>query len=224
MPRIKHTKNELKTQREALQRYERFLPMLQLKKQQLQAEILATDGRIEGKRNEQRTVREGMANWMRLFSEPVDLASLVRVSRVNRGEANIAGVAIPVFEGIEFDPAELDLFLTPSWLDDAVSVLEQLMRLRVEQDILQEQRKLIADELRTTNQRVNLFEKVKIPEARENIRVIKIFLGDEQTAGVVRAKIAKSRTWELESDGVRHAPAMAGVEEAGETEADQGAR
>jgi V/A-type H+-transporting ATPase subunit D len=98
------------------------------------------------------------------------------------------------------------------------------MRLRVEQDILQEQRKLIADELRTTNQRVNLFEKVKIPEARENIRVIKIFLGDEQTAGVVRAKIAKSRTWELESDGVRHAPAMAGVEEAGETEADQGAR
>ena len=36
MAKIKHTKNEMKAQREALNRFERFLPMLQLKKQQLQ--------------------------------------------------------------------------------------------------------------------------------------------------------------------------------------------
>ena len=51
----------------------------------------------------------------------------------------------------------------------------------------------MAEELRTTSQRVNLFEKVKIPECRENIRVIKIAIGDEQTAAVTRGKIAKSR-------------------------------
>jgi V/A-type H+/Na+-transporting ATPase subunit D len=41
---------------------------------------------------------------------------------------------------------------------------------------------------------VNLFEKVKIPECKEAIRVIKIAIGDEQTAAVTRGKIAKSRT------------------------------
>jgi V/A-type H+-transporting ATPase subunit D len=73
-------------------------------------------------------------------------------------------------------------------------VIEELAALRAERSVLEEQRQLVAEELRTTSQRVNLFEKVKIPECRENIRVIKIFLGDEQTAGVVRGKIAKQRT------------------------------
>ena len=45
----------------------------------------------------------------------------------------------------------------------------------------------------TTSQRVNLFEKVKIPEAKENIRAINIFLGDQQTTGVARSKLAKGK-------------------------------
>jgi len=49
------------------------------------------------------------------------------------------------------------------------------------------------EELRTTTQRVNLFEKKLIPELRENIRKIKIFLGDEETAAVGRAKLAKGK-------------------------------
>ena len=68
------------------------------------------------------------------------------------------------------------------------------MGLQAEREILSEQRRLISEELRTTSQRVNLFEKVKIPECNENIRVIKIFLGDEQTAAVARGKMAKKRT------------------------------
>ena len=67
-------------------------------------------------------------------------------------------------------------------------------RVRAECEFLEEQRKRVAEELRVTAQRVNLFEKVKIPECRENIRVIKIFLGDEQTASVARGKIAKKRS------------------------------
>ena len=39
MAKIKLTKTELKAQTDALKRFQRFLPMLQLKKQQLQGEI-----------------------------------------------------------------------------------------------------------------------------------------------------------------------------------------
>jgi len=90
---------------------------------------------------------------------------------------------------IELAPEEV-----PSWLDDAQDVMDSLIRLRTETGILEEQRRLISEELRTTAQRVNLFEKVKIPECRENIRTIKIYLGDEQTAAVARGKLAKKRT------------------------------
>ena len=46
-------------------------------------------------------------------------------------------------------------------------------------------------ELRTTTQRVNLFEKVKIPETKANIKKITVYLGDQQVAAVVRGKISK---------------------------------
>jgi V/A-type H+-transporting ATPase subunit D len=200
MAKIKHTKNEMKAQREALRRFQRFLPMLQLKKQQLQMEIQAVDARIAEKAEAAAKVRAGLKRWVALLAEPaVDLNAMLAVERVETDTGNIAGVAIPIYRDVRFRRAEPDLFATPSWVDDAMDVLERLVRLRVERETLEEQRRLIAQELRTTSQRVNLFEKVKIPECRENIRVIKIFLGDEQTAGVVRGKIAKRRTVEAET-------------------------
>ena len=193
MAKIKHTKNELKTQREALRRYERFLPMLQLKKQQLQAELQTIDVRREAKLAEESGLRARVRSWVRLFADPVDLASFTKLVEVRRSTNNVAGVFIPVFEGVRFARSAIDLFETPAWIDDGLDAVEQAIGLKAELDVLEEQRRLIATELRITSQRVNLFEKVKIPECREHIRVIKIFLGDQQTAGVARAKIAKGR-------------------------------
>lgn len=191
--KIKHTKNELKAQREALARYERFLPMLQLKKQQLQAEIQAVDTGLAEVESKSRRVQEGLDRWVSLLSEPVDIGALVDIETVETDTGNIAGVNIPILRDVKLRTELPDLFASPTWLDDAIDVVGQLIRLRVERDILAEQRRLVAEELRTTSQRVNLFEKVKIPECRDHIRVIRIFLGDEQTAAVVRGKIAKGR-------------------------------
>ena len=173
MAKIKHTKNELKAQREALARFERFLPMLQLKKQQLQVELQAVEARIAERRAEEESLRHNLAAWAGLFAEPVDgLDGLVVLEAVQTEAGNIAGVPIPVFRDAVLREAPLDLFATPTWLDDAQAMLARRIRLRVEREILEEQRRRIAEELRTTSQRVNLFEKVKIPECRENIRVI----------------------------------------------------
>jgi len=194
MAKIKHTKNELKAQNEALTRYRRFLPMLQLKKQQLQSEIQLIDTRIDEKQAAFDSTMQGLKRWVALLSEPVPEELMVTLDRLVTESGNIAGVNIPVFQSISLNRVEPDLFTTPSWLDDAQEVMDALIRLRAETGILQEQRRLISEELRTTAQRVNLFEKVKIPECRENIRIIKIYLGDEQTAAVARGKLAKKRT------------------------------
>jgi len=137
---------------------------------------------------------DGLNTWASLFAEPIDVESLVTLDQVETETGNIAGVAIPVFKSVLVTRAPVDLFTTPTWLDDAQDALQSLIELRCEIEVLEEQRRLITEELRTTSQRVNLFEKVKIPECRENIRVIKIFLGDEQTAAVARGKLAKKRT------------------------------
>lgn len=196
MAKIKYTKNELKAQRDALTRFTRYLPTLMLKKQQLQMELRGLDAEIDAKRGEEETARADLASWVKLFSEPFDFSPYIRVDKIERSFGNIAGVTIPVFGGISFIEETPDLFETASWIDSGVELLRQLIRLRVERQIIEEQHRLLSDELRTTAQRVNLFEKVKIPECKENIRVIRIFMGDQQTAAVARSKIAKGKSVE----------------------------
>ena len=75
-----------------------------------------------------------------------------------------------------------------------MDVIQHLVRLRVERLVMRHQQECLRAELCTTNQRVNLFEKVKIPECEEAIRKINIFLGDQQTSAVARAKIAKGKS------------------------------
>ncbi len=199
MAKIKLTKTELKAQSDALKRFQRFLPMLQLKKQQLQSEIAGITAKAEAVAERERSVRDDLKRWVGLFAAEEGLVDgLVKVKDVRTGSANIAGVPIPTFESIETDVREIDMWATPAWIDSAVEVTTQILSLQCERAVYEEQRRLVTAELQQTSQRVNLFEKVKIPQCKEAIRVIKIALGDEQTAAVTRGKIAKSRVPESE--------------------------
>ena len=194
MARVKLTKTELKAQTDALKRFQRFLPMLLLKKQQLQSEIAGISAKAEAVSAKERAVRAELDRWVGLLATDEELmAGLVKVKGVRRGTANIAGVTIPTFESVETEVGEADAWATPAWVDDAVETTKRIVSLRYEREVYEEQRRLVAEELQQTSQRVNLFEKVRIPECKEAIRLIKIALGDEQTAAITRGKIAKGR-------------------------------
>jgi V/A-type H+-transporting ATPase subunit D len=196
MARIRYTKNELKNQKQALQRYERYLPTLQLKKQQLLVRVQEVQDRLENKQAEEKKLNSELENWVNLFAEPIDLDQYIGVNEIRSRTTNIVGVFIPVLEEVSFTQKTPDLFSTPAWIDSGIEAIKELIRLEVEIDFLQRQYRLLWQELRTTNQRVNLFEKIKIPECKENIRMIQVFLGDQQTAAVVRSKLAKAKTAE----------------------------
>lgn len=199
MAKLKLTKNSLKAQQDALKQFRRFLPMLQLKKQQQQMEIRKSQERLETVRTGMQKIKEALASWVQLFSDEhsVELLSgLVKVVAVERGHVNIAGIEIPIFKDIKFAVGEYDFFIEDPWIDDAVETVKEYIRLIETSKIIEEQFRILSRELRTTTQRVNLFEKVKIPGCRENIRTIRIALGNADTAGVARAKIAKRKTME----------------------------
>jgi len=192
MAKIKLTKNELKKQKDALKMFTRYLPTLQLKKQQLQMEIRKVEEREAAVRSERDALEEDFRRWIAVFGEDVGLdETLLVLEDVQTSIGNIAGVKIPVFEGASFAPVSYDLWTMPLWVDKAVQELQRVMLLDLELRVLEEQRRLLSIELRITTQRVNLFEKVKIPETKSNIKKISIYLGDQQTAAVVRGKISK---------------------------------
>jgi len=100
---------------------------------------------------------------------------------------------VSVFERLEFDDAEYDLFVVPLWVDGAVDALRALVSLQEQIRTIEEGVRILRQELRITTQRVNLFEKVKIPETKEAIRLIKIYIGDQMANAVGRSKIAKNK-------------------------------
>jgi len=202
--KIKLTKNELKHQRDSLKMYKRYLPTLQLKKQQLQIEIRGIEARRIELEAQKKVLEAGFGAWIGVFGESravygSDGRPLLTVDQIRTRMGNIAGVEIPVFEGADFALADYDLYAAPLWVDAALERLKKALLLDLESQVLSQQAERLGTELRVTSQRVNLFDKVKIPEAEEAIRRIGIYLGDEQTAQVVRGKFAKKKVAERSS-------------------------
>ena len=194
MAKIKLTKNELKVQKDLLKMYQRYLPTLTLKKQQLQAEIRTIEIKAKQVRKEKEDLEKGFHSWIAVFCEkeafPEDV---ITVSNIRKGMGNIAGVAIPTYDGADFSRGDYDLYETPLWVDIAANHMEKAIALELEAEVLDEQVKLLEAELLSTSQRVNLFEKVKIPETIENIKKISIYMADQQVSAVVRSKISKRK-------------------------------
>ena len=194
MAKIKLTKNELKVQKDALKMYQRYLPTLTLKKQQLQSEIRIIEAKAASVRQERENLEKGFSSWIAVFSEESAFPDgIITVSNIRKGTGNIAGVTIPTFEGADFSKGDYDLYETPLWVDIAADHMEKAMSLDLEVEVLDEQVRLLEKELLSTSQRVNLFEKVKIPETQANIKKISIYLADQQVSAVVRSKISKRK-------------------------------
>ena len=196
---IKLTKNEQKVQKDLLKQYQRYLPTLQLKKQQLQQVIMTTRAELAQKEAERVQMIGNLDDWVAVFAENAifdedkSIDTLVQPETVICRNENIAGDTVPKFEELKFKDVEYDVDDYPLWVDTALVKLREIARLDALVSTLRKQEALLEKELRSTSQRVNLFEKVKIPEAKENIRVIGVYLGDQQTAAVVRGKISKKK-------------------------------
>ena len=192
--KIKLNKNSLRDQKQALALFEEFLPTLELRKQQLQTELRIAKRRIKKKRKALAEHLAGAGRWAGLLDAFFgQVRPFVRIREVETKRGNVAGVKVPIFEKVVFEPFDYSLVATEPHFDDAVAFWQQAVSMREEIKILEEQMRLLDIELTKTTQRINLYEKVLIPETKENIRKIKVYLGDQQTAAVCRAKIAKEK-------------------------------
>lgn len=194
MAHLALNKASLAKQRGQLQTYRRFLPSLDLKRRQLMQQLAAAkaDVRTRRKALDEMAATVGERLPMLAITE-IDLSGVVKVASLEIEEVNRLGVTVPSLKTLTFDVMDYALLGRPHWVDTVVEdikrVSEQRLRLTVAEEVVRRLDKAV----RRITQRVNLFEKVLIPTAIENIKQIRIFLGDAERAAVVRSKIAKSK-------------------------------
>lgn len=195
MADVKLTKNELRDQQKQLKQLQRYLPTLQLKKAMLQAEVNEARQEIGRLEREFTALHARVGEWSELLSEQtaVDPNQAAVIVEVHKEYENIAGVDVPSFSSIDFAPLNYSLFEAPPWVDAIVRQLRGLVEARVRVEIAEEKKAALEKELREVSIRVNLFEKILIPRCKQNIKKIKVFLGDQELAAVSQAKVAKGK-------------------------------
>jgi V/A-type H+-transporting ATPase subunit D len=198
MAHLSLNKSSLTRQKRQLNTYEQFLPSLDMKRKQLIVE--------QGKARRELMVLHPSLKALEpmisetipmLADEQIDLMDLVVVKAVKLREENVMGACIPHLSRIDIRVREYAFLGKPHWVDRLVDYLQQALALRIRIQVAQRRLKLLEKALRTITQRVNLFDKVLIPRTKANINKIEIYLSDADRAGVVRAKIAKSKKKEV---------------------------
>lgn len=194
MAKISLNKNTLNKQKQLLKSYQRYLPALMLKQQQLM---------MEKKRAQQAVSDSALAIEKRflfikqqlpmLGSRDINLSSLVKVTAVKLDWEHISGVSLPVVADIHLTKTKYGFLSRPHWVDNVAEELALLSRLKIEHKVNLERLSLLENAGKLATQRVNLFSKILMPEAKNNIHKIKVFLSDSDAASVVRSKITKKK-------------------------------
>ncbi len=195
MAEIKLTKSELRLQQNRLTQLKKYLPTLQLKKAMLQAEVSEARIEIAHVTEEFHRFQAALDSYSQLLSDAtaLDPQAAAKISKINRRYENIAGVEVPYLDTVAFEEYSYSLFDSPPWVDSAIQGLRNAATAHVKIDVATEKKTALEKELREVSIRVNLFEKILIPRANQNIKKIKVFLGDQQLAAVSQAKVAKGK-------------------------------
>ncbi|WP_421980824.1 V-type ATP synthase subunit D [Roseibium sp.] len=195
MARLALNKSSLARESTQLAEYRRFLPSLELKRLQIMAErakAKETLARLE--RDYEQRFTDLAASLPMIANKHVPLEGLVTLKHVVRSEQNLSGTILPVLDDIDVETKPYSLLARPHWIDPYVEGMHDLLRLNLERDVARERIAKLVEAEAVISRRVNLFEKVLIPQAERNIKKIRMALADAERDAVVRAKISKRKT------------------------------
>ncbi|QEQ95626.1 V-type ATP synthase subunit D [Neptunomonas concharum] len=194
MAKLALNKSTLNKESRRLKSYRQVVPALDLKRKQLMAARVETQKLLLAHQAELAQLREKVEGELTLLaSHEIDLSTLLKVTKLTLVSQNLVGLKLPLLDELVVERQAYSRLVTPFWVDLLVSCLEEALQLEVRISIENKRLDLLGKGLQKTTQRLNLFEKVLIPQSEKNLRKIRIALSDAERAGVVRAKIAKNK-------------------------------
>jgi V/A-type H+-transporting ATPase subunit D len=194
MAKLRLSKAALAKERQQLKLYGRLLPSLDLKRRQLTVESEKARRACREAQSAAQQYENDVGQKLPMIANPnIDLRGLVQLQDVELGTENIVGVKLPVLTRVDYEVAEYSFISTPAWVDELVTRLQEIIELRLKARLAAKRVQILEYAVRRVTQRVNLFDRILIPNARRNIKKIQVFLGDLERDAVIRSKIAKRK-------------------------------
>ncbi len=190
--RIKLNKVSLREQKQQLGMYQRFLPALEARKQMFLLQLAEARRQSRAKRDQLRAAMDKAGELAGLLRQMDTLVTPhLKVERVDSSMKNFAGLKVPHLERVVFAERSYGLFETPYAFEGVRDTLRSLIVLGTEIKFLERQEELLNEGLRKTSQRINLYQQRLMPDCRDAIRRINVYLQDQRAVAVGVAKVAK---------------------------------
>jgi len=187
---IRFQYNKTSLQEKALKMRLRTLPTIKSKESALRQQVKQTKREVDLLEEKLEQELRGYQGMVSLWDE-FD-ASLITVDRVDLSMKKIAGVLLPVLDGIHYEVRPFSIFNAPSWWAEGIELLKTLATTGIEAEFLRLKMEYLEHARKKTTQKVNLFEKVQIPGYQDAIRKIKRFLEDEESLSKASQKIMRT--------------------------------
>lgn len=188
--RFQYNKTSLQQQEKALKMRLRTLPTIKSKESALRQQVKQTKREVDLLEEKLEQELRGYQGMVSLWDE-FD-ASLITVDRVDLSMKKIAGVLLPVLDGIHYEVRPFSIFNAPSWWAEGIELLKTLATTGIEAEFLRLKMEYLEHARKKTTQKVNLFEKIQIPGYQDAIRKIKRFLEDEESLSKASQKIMRT--------------------------------
>lgn len=188
--KFQYNKTALQNLRRQLSIREKALPTLKSKEAALRLEVRKITAEIDLLKEEYQMIVKENQNYNGFWTE---FPQIVKVRNIISEQKNIAGVRVAILKNIDFALEQISLFNMPSWIRLAISMFERLMTIQIRIEMTEARLNALAYARKKTTQKVNLYEKVQIPEYRMAIIKIKRYMEDEDNLSKSSQKIVKER-------------------------------
>lgn len=165
------------------------LPTLIAKESALRVEVIKAKELVQKLEADIQKDMAALSDSDRLWVEMSE--GLVKVGKVNVIVKKVAGVKTPVLQHVDFDIPRYSLVTQAAWIPEGVEILQRIAKLKITAELAKKKVKILEYARKKTTQKVNLYEKVQIPEYKESVRKIKRFMEDEDNLAKSSQKILK---------------------------------
>lgn len=187
---ISYNKSTIQDFRKQLQVRRKALPVLMRKETALRQVIAKQKPILKSLEQQYEDERARLEKYENVWN---DLPSVLKVSELETEEINIAGTRVKRLDKVHYEALQLNPIYEPAWMPAALEALQNLIELNLKLSFLKEELNSLESARKKTTQKVNLYEKVQIPEFEEGIRKVKRFLEDKENIATAAKKIAKNK-------------------------------
>lgn len=173
----------------------RALPVLKAKETALRLEVSKYQARLVALEAAAEKLKNANEHFIELWAE---YPGLLHIEEIVLAQRSVAGVKLDILSDIRFRILKAGLFHQRAWVVKGTEILKEMLKLKIEIDLVRKNTEILQQARKKATQKVNLYEKVQIPQYAEAIRRIRSFLDDRENISRAAQKIVKQRAHMVE--------------------------